>query len=41
MKLASLFDYDRPVRQAALYGAGIVGCFWVFERVIGFTVGAA
>lgn len=41
MKLASLFDYDRSVRQAALYGAGIVGCFWVFERVIGFTVGAA
>lgn len=29
----------RPVRLAALYGAGVVGCFWVFERVVGFTPG--
>lgn len=41
MKLASLFDRDIWVRQAALYGAGIIGCFWVIERVAGFTIGAA
>lgn len=29
----------QPVRTAALYGAGVVGCFWVFERVVGFTPG--
>jgi len=28
-----------PVRMAALYGAGVLGCFWVFERVVGFTPG--
>ena len=28
-----------PVRVAALYGAGVLGCFWVFERVAGFTPG--
>lgn len=28
-----------PVRLAALYGAGVLGCFWMFERVVGFTPG--
>ena len=41
MRLAALFDRDQWVRQAALYGAGIVGCFWMIERVVGFTVGTA
>ncbi|MCI4588717.1 HupE/UreJ family protein [Sphingobium sp. BYY-5] len=41
MKLASIFDRDQWVRQGALYGAGIVGCFWVIERVAGFTLGTA
>lgn len=31
----------QPARVAALYGAGVLGCFWVFERVIGFTPGLA
>lgn len=26
----------QPVRMAALYGAGALGLFWVFERVVGF-----
>lgn len=41
LKLASIFDSDQWVRQAALYGAGIVGCFWMIERVAGFTLGTA
>lgn len=41
MKLASIVDRDQWVRQAALYGAGIVGCFWMIERVAGFTLGTA
>lgn len=41
MKLAAIFDRDQWVRQAALYGAGIVGCFWMIERVAGFTLGTA
>lgn len=41
LKLAAIFDRDQWVRQAALYGAGIVGCFWVIERVAGFTLGMA
>lgn len=41
MKLASIFDHEHGVRQAALYGAGIIGCFWAIERVIGFTVALA
>ncbi|MEQ6334501.1 HupE/UreJ family protein [Sphingobium sp. MK2] len=41
MKLAGIFDRQQVVRQAALYGAGIVGCFWMIERVIGFTMAAA
>ena len=27
-----------PVRAAAMYGVGMVGCFWMVERVAGFTV---
>lgn len=30
-----------PVRIAALYGAGVVGCFWAVERVVGFMPGLA
>lgn len=30
---------SEPARVAALYGAGVLGCFWVFERVVGFTPG--
>ncbi|HUD92732.1 HupE/UreJ family protein [Sphingobium sp.] len=41
MKLAGIFDRDQWVRQAALYSAGIVGCFWLIERVAGFTLGMA
>ncbi|RVT40726.1 HupE/UreJ family protein [Sphingobium algorifonticola] len=26
----------QPVRVAALYGVGIIGCFWMVERVVGF-----
>lgn len=29
------------LRQAALYSAGIVGCFWAIERVAGFSLGMA
>lgn len=28
---------DAPLRTAALYGVGIVGVFWTFERVVGFV----
>ena len=38
---ASRLRLEQPVRVAALYGAGVLGCFWVFERVIGFTPGLA
>lgn len=41
MKLAAIFDRDQWVRRAALYGAGIIGCFWVIERVAGFTLQTA
>lgn len=41
MKVAEILDRDRWVRQAALYGAGIIGCFWMIERVAGFTLGQA
>jgi hypothetical protein len=41
MALARLAGQQAPVRQAALYGAGIVGCFWMIERVLGFTTGVA
>lgn len=41
MKVAAIFDRDHGVRQAALYGAGVIGCFWMIERVVGFTVGTA
>ena len=29
-----------PVRAAAMYGVGIIGCFWMVERIIGFSVQA-
>jgi hypothetical protein len=28
---------DAPLRTAALYGVGIGGVFWTFERVVGFV----
>lgn len=28
---------DRPMRLAALYGAGMIGAFWMCERVAGFV----
>ena len=27
-----------PARVAALYGVGVLGAFWMVERVAGFTV---
>ena len=33
----SRLSLDRPVRLAALYGAGIVGGFWMVERITAFT----
>lgn len=41
MTLARFAGQQQPVRQAALYGAGIIGCFWMIERVAGFTMGMA
>ncbi|MEW5685579.1 MAG: HupE/UreJ family protein [Pseudomonadota bacterium] len=41
MWAAARVRLEEPARMAALYGAGVVGCFWVFERVIGFTPGLA
>jgi len=41
MKLAGSLYRAEPVRQAALYGAGIIGCFWAIERVAGFSLGIA
>lgn len=41
MAIARMFDRHQFVRQAALYGAGIIGCFWVIERIAGFTIGMA
>jgi hypothetical protein len=29
-----------PARAMALYGVGVLGCFWAFERVTGFLTGA-
>ena len=39
MWAAARIRVAEPVRIAALAGAGVVGCFWAFERVIGFTPG--
>lgn len=35
--LARRFGQARAFRLAALHGAGIVGAFWLFERVAGFS----
>lgn len=32
------FAVAAPVRAAALYGVGALGCFWMVERVAGFAV---
>lgn len=37
MWAASKIRVDAPLRTAALYGVGIVGVFWTFERVVGFV----
>lgn len=29
--------FDRPVRLAALYGAGVVGAFWMVQRIAAFA----
>ena len=39
MWIAAKVRAAEPLRAAALYGAGVLGCFWVFERVAGFTPG--
>jgi hypothetical protein len=39
MWAATRIRLAEPARVAALYGAGVLGCFWVFERVVGFTPG--
>jgi hypothetical protein len=36
MALARAAGRAEPVRVAALYGAGALGCFWMVERVAGF-----
>ncbi|MEZ0496942.1 HupE/UreJ family protein [Sphingomonas sp. IW22] len=41
MALAGRVGQQQRVRMAALYGAGITGCFWMIERVAGFTPGLA
>jgi hypothetical protein len=41
MGVAGALGRGPLVRNAALYGAGILGCFWMIERVVGFTNGAA
>lgn len=41
MALARIAGQQQPLRQVALYATGIIGCFWTFERVAGFTLGIA
>ncbi|MDE8653588.1 HupE/UreJ family protein [Novosphingobium album (ex Liu et al. 2023)] len=41
MAIANALGQREPVRRAALYGAGIIGCFWAIERVAGFSLGMA
>jgi len=41
MALASRVGRADPMRQMALYGAGVIGCFWAIERIAGFTSGIA
>jgi hypothetical protein len=38
MAKAGLAGWAEPVRAAALYGAGALGCFWMAERVTAFGV---
>lgn len=38
MGVASKMRVDTPLRAAALYGVGVVGIFWTFERVASFIV---
>lgn len=40
MAAARLAGRQQAVRTAALYGAGVIGCFWVIERVLSFTIDA-
>jgi hypothetical protein len=37
MWLASRARFEAPLRTAALYGVGILGVFWTFERVASFV----
>lgn len=39
MWAAAKVRLSEPARGAALYGAGVLGCFWVFERVVSFAPG--
>lgn len=39
MALARKAGRGEPIRQMALYGAGVIGCFWAIERIVGFTPG--
>ena len=41
MALAARAGQQQAVRLAALYGAGVIGCFWMIERVAGFAAGTA
>lgn len=38
MAILRSFAVAAPVRAAALYGVGALGCFWMVERVTGFAV---
>lgn len=37
MAIATMAGRAAPLRTAALYGAGVIGCFWMIERIAGFT----
>jgi hypothetical protein len=39
--LARAAGQGTAFRQAALYGAGIIGCFWLIERVSSFSAALA
>lgn len=41
MLAASTIGRAPQLRTAALYGAGAIGCFWMIERVVGFSTGIA
>jgi len=38
MWVATRLGRGEPVRLTALYAAGAIGSFWMFERVVGFTL---